>query len=153
MCIPLHVSGSYICVHVSLSSAPALWHLGLLFPGAGSWSIPLEVFPQPSCFPCRQHVRHPPLFPFLSFFLTPVFQSPRCFPQPSIGGAVLPPGVTIRQAGKGASCFSGKVFFCCPLGPKKKSKSTQKGSTATFLPSPIELELLPGKGFFWMSWP
>lgn len=82
MCIPVHVSASYICVHVSLSSVPALWHLGLLFPRG--WKLEHPIGGIPTAF-SPFHLFFPSCFP-----ITPSF-----FPLQSMPGAVLPSGVTI----------------------------------------------------------
>lgn len=112
MCIPVHVSASYICVHVSLSSVPALWHLGLLFSRAGSWSIPLEAFPL--------------LFPLFIFFFPPVFQSAprssRCSPCLELCCHLASRS---RQAGR-STLLPGKSGFLLPLGAGRPSENTHQ---------------------------
>lgn len=164
VCIPVHVSASYSRVHVSLSSVPALWHLGLLFPRDGSWSIPLELFLRQSCFPCRQPVRHPLLFSHFHLVFSSRFPIPPFFPLQSVAWAVLPPGVIIPASREGASCFLGKVFFCCLLGlcdlqetlinkqisPSKKENDRRREAQRHFWHLLESCSCLPGKGFYWM---
>lgn len=114
MCVPVHVSASCSCVHVSLSSVPPqpFVILGCFIPGleAGgshwSYSRSRAAFPADSLLDIHR---------FFSLFI--LFSS--CFPRPPffpMAGAVLPPGVTIPASREGASCFLGKAVFCCLLG-------------------------------------
>lgn len=108
----------YMCQHptsVSMYPCPLCQPFGILgcfFPGAGSWSIPLEAFPL--------------LFPLFIFFFPPVFQSPprssRCSPCLELCCHLASRS---RQAGR-STLLPGKSGFLLPLGAGRPSENTHQ---------------------------
>lgn len=160
MCNPVYVSASYICVHVSASSVPALWHLGLLFPTAGSWSIPLELFPQQGWLFCKKPVRHPPLFSLFFSSSFPILPFFRCSPWL---GLCCHLASRSRQDGKEHPAPLGKGFSAASWGcatfrkpsstnipSQKKENNKRREAQRHCWHLPESWSCLPGKGFYWL---
>lgn len=118
----LHLSP---CIHVLCASPLAPW---------AAFSQGWKLEHPTGAVPCRQPVRHPPLFSFFIFFFLFVssrFLIPPLFPLQSMAEAVLPPRVVIPASQEGASLAS---FFLLPLGALRPSENPHQ----TNIPPKIE---------------
>lgn len=159
----------YMCQHptaVSMYPCPLCQPFGILGcfflgmeAGASHWSYSCGR----AAFPADSLLDIHCFFPIFIFFSSR-FPIPPFFPLQSVAWAVLPPGVIIPASREGASCFLGKVFFCCLLGlcdlqetlinkqisPSKKENDRRREAQRHFWHLLESCSCLPGKGFYWM---